>query len=174
MPGLSSAIGKVASFTVKGAAVTFGSTVFSCAAACGIERGANRMIYNYFPHKFANVDAANGITQEELDFVRHMYGGRVGHAIDDKSDDSSTTTAETVESDLLHRYDSFDDSISNELPQHSHIVERSRKTTEKEESSQTSSFERFWTEQEESAEKYISMIPVIVPRQEILACSMTA
>ena len=77
MPRILSAIGKAASFTIRGAAVTFGSTVFSCVAAVHIERGANRMIYKYYPHKFANVDEANGITQEELDFVKFILHSSV-------------------------------------------------------------------------------------------------
>ena len=69
-----SALGKAASFTFRGAAVTFGSTLFSCVVACQIEKGANRMIYTYFPHKFANVKAASGITQEELEMANMNYG----------------------------------------------------------------------------------------------------
>jgi hypothetical protein len=69
-----SALGKAASFTFRGAAVTFGSTVFSCVVACQIEKGANRIIYTYFPHKFANVRAASGITQEELEMANMNYG----------------------------------------------------------------------------------------------------
>ncbi len=56
--------------TAKGAAITFSSTVFSCTLACYIEIGAHRLVYHYFPHKYANVEYANGLTQEQLDAVR--------------------------------------------------------------------------------------------------------
>jgi len=79
-----SAFGKAASFTARGAAVTFGSTVFSCFAACNIEKGANRMILKYYPHKLVDVEAASGITKEELDFVKFTYGGDIVVAADQK------------------------------------------------------------------------------------------
>ena len=56
--------------TSKGAAITLGSTVVSCLLACYIEAGAHRLVYRYFPHKYANVDQAYGLTQEQLDAVR--------------------------------------------------------------------------------------------------------
>jgi hypothetical protein len=56
--------------TVKGAAITLTSTVFSCVLACYIEIGAHRLVYRYFPHKYANVQQANGLTQAQLDAVR--------------------------------------------------------------------------------------------------------
>ena len=59
--------------TAKGAAITFSSTVFSCTLACYIEIGAHRLVYHYFPHKYANVEYANGLTQEQLEAVRIHY-----------------------------------------------------------------------------------------------------
>lgn len=59
--------------TAKGAVITFSSTVFSCTLACYIEIGAHRLVYHYFPHKYANVEYANGLTQEQLDAVRIHY-----------------------------------------------------------------------------------------------------
>jgi hypothetical protein len=56
--------------SAKGAAITLTSTVASCALACYIEIGAHRLVYYYFPHKYANIQHANGITQEQLDAVR--------------------------------------------------------------------------------------------------------
>jgi hypothetical protein len=56
--------------TVKGAAITLTSTVFSCVLACYIEIGAHRLVYRYFPHRYANVQQANGLTQAQLDAVR--------------------------------------------------------------------------------------------------------
>ena len=56
--------------TVKGAAMTLTSTVASCTLACYIEIGAHRAVYRFFPHKYANVTNANGLSQEQLDAVR--------------------------------------------------------------------------------------------------------
>lgn len=67
--------------TAKGAAITFSSTVFSCTLACYIEIGAHRLVYHYFPHKYANVEHANGLTQEELDAVRIHYVEQPGLSI---------------------------------------------------------------------------------------------
>ena len=58
--------------TIKGAAFTLTSTVASCTMACYIEIGAHRLVYRYFPEKYANVEHANGITQAELDAVRRF------------------------------------------------------------------------------------------------------
>jgi ATP/maltotriose-dependent transcriptional regulator MalT len=119
-----SALGKAASFTFRGAAVTFGSTIFSCVVACQIEKGANRMIYTYFPYKFANVEAASGITQEELDLANMYYGAasiitqqqqddnhnqnqnQKDHSWSSSSSSSSitATTTEVEDSELLFRY----------------------------------------------------------------------
>jgi len=38
--------------------------------ACYIEMGAHRAVYRFFPHKYANVTNANGLSQEQLDAVR--------------------------------------------------------------------------------------------------------
>jgi hypothetical protein len=71
MPGLPWLIAQSAfKMTVKGAAVTLTSTVASCTLACYIEIGAHRVVYHYFPYKYANVKYANGLTQEQLDAVR--------------------------------------------------------------------------------------------------------
>ena len=56
--------------TCKGGAITLTSTMVSCALACYIERGAHRAVYHYFPEKYANVDYANGLTQDQLNAVR--------------------------------------------------------------------------------------------------------
>jgi hypothetical protein len=57
-------------------AVMLSSTVASCTLACYIEIGAHRMVYHCFPHIYANVDYANGLTQEQLDAVRIYKLGR--------------------------------------------------------------------------------------------------
>jgi hypothetical protein len=115
-----SSLGKAASFTFRGAAVTFGSTLFSCVVACQIEKGANRMIYTYFPHKFANVKAASGITQEELELANMYYGAasmitqqqqddnynhnQEDHSSSSSSSSSITTTTKVEGPELLFRY----------------------------------------------------------------------
>lgn len=179
MTKLLSAFGKAASFTARGAAVTFGSTIFSCAAACSIEKGANRMIYKYYPHKFANVEAASGITQEELDFVHFMYGGRIAAAAadDKKSSLSTTKTKETTNEEILYRYDSFEESSTSQYEETKHDIPLTiqMKESKKPKQEEKSAVDKFWTEGEEAASKALSLIPaIIVPRQEILACSMTA
>jgi hypothetical protein len=189
MPRIFSAIGKAASFTIRGAAVTFGSTVFSCLAAVHIERGANRMIYKYYPHKFANVDAANGITQEELDFVKFIYGGNIVVAADGETDDSSSksSSTSTIDAEILYRYDSYDDSsvvnrfaynepthAYNEPTQESMASKATETKISKEQDQEKSTVNKFWTEGEDAAAKALSILPVMLPRQEILACSMTA
>lgn len=184
MTRLLSAFGKAVSFTAKGAAVTFGSTVFSCAAACSIEKSANRMILKYYPHKFANVEAASGITQEELDFVHFMYGGRIVAASADpqETDTSpSSLTTTTRNAEVLFRYDSFDDSNVVHTSRYDEPKSETRTTARteikykrKEQEDGRSTVDKFWTEGEEAASKALSLLPIIVPRQEILACSMTA
>lgn len=176
------AFGKAASFTARGAAVTFGSTVFSCVAACNIEKGANRMILKYYPHKLVNVEAASGISKEELDYVKFIYGGDIVDAADQKISESSFTDSTTIEAgdaEFLYRYDS-QDHISENTSQYQNAqnetrtINLSKNDSSEEKEQEKSAVNRFWTEGEEAATKALSMIPIIVPRQEILACSMTA
>eukprot|EP00537_Pseudo-nitzschia_pungens_P007667 CAMPEP_0172362108 /NCGR_PEP_ID=MMETSP1060-20121228/5795_1 /TAXON_ID=37318 /ORGANISM="Pseudo-nitzschia pungens, Strain cf. cingulata" /LENGTH=191 /DNA_ID=CAMNT_0013084533 /DNA_START=126 /DNA_END=701 /DNA_ORIENTATION=+ len=191
MTRLLSAFGKAASFTAKGAAVTFGSTMFSCAAACSIEKSANRMILKYCPHKLVNVETCpSGITQEELNYVKLHYGGGVVVAathheesplvVRSRTNNNNNTTEDSnlsssSSSSIILRYDSFDDA-SEEDDRSTTIHATRRNSALPEEAEQDrSAVDRFWTEGEDAAAKYVSMIPaVIVPRQEILACSMTA
>ena len=191
MTRLLSAFGKAASFTARGAAVTFGSTIFSCFVACNIEKGANRMIYKYYPHKFANVEAASGITQEELDFVKFYYGTTIDDTDTDtdtdtaadknqETEESSTTTTPTTTEleapELLFRYDSYNDS-SVELKSQSttiHTTTELNSAAQEEQETTTNTANKFWTEGEDAAAKALFMIPMIVPRQEIMACSITA
>jgi hypothetical protein len=56
--------------TVKGSAVTLGSTGLACVLACYIEVGAHRLVYLCFPHKYAHIEHANGLTREQLDAVK--------------------------------------------------------------------------------------------------------
>jgi len=140
------------------------------------------MIYKYYPHKFANVDAANGITQEELDFVKFIYGGNVVVAADQETDQSSLKSSSTITTDaeILYRYDSYDDSsvvntsTYNE-PAHESMASKATETKiSKEQDQEKSTVNKFWTEGEDAAAKALSILPVMLPRQEILACSMTA
>jgi hypothetical protein len=55
---------------IKGAAITAGSTLFSVALAIEIECLAHRTLYRIAPHKYARVDQAYGLTQEQLLAVR--------------------------------------------------------------------------------------------------------
>jgi hypothetical protein len=187
MTRLLSAFGKAASFTARGASVTLGSTVFSCVVACNIEKGANRMIFKHYPHKFANVEAASGITQEELDFAKFIYGGSVVVATTDQETDESSSTqslsTKTKDTEVLFRLDSYDDASVVDSSRN-HETRREKPTTinsteinalnENEQEEGKSTVNKFWTEGEEAAAKAFSMIPIIVPRQEILACSMTS
>lgn len=140
------------------------------------------MILKHYPHKFVNVEAASGITQEELNYVKLHYGGGIVAATNQATTgDSSTTRTETDEYELLFRYDSFDESSveyssqRNELNSQIATTDTTGKNlSQQEEEQEKSTINKFWTEGEDAAAKYISMIPIIVPRQEILACSMTA
>ena len=48
------------------------STCVSCYLACQIEVGAHRLVYKFFPEKYANINYANGLTQEQLDAARNV------------------------------------------------------------------------------------------------------
>mmetsp|Transcript_5903 Transcript_5903/g.13738 ORF Transcript_5903/g.13738 Transcript_5903/m.13738 type:complete len:176 (-) Transcript_5903:384-911(-) len=175
MTRLLSTFGKAASFTIRGAAVTFGSTVFSCVVACKIEKSANRIIYKYYPHKFANVEAASGITQEELDFIKYYYGG--GDPADQVTQEPASSTAnkpiETIEPKSQFRCTFDNVSAQSHEPNSQTPIIYSKATNEPEEE-QNSTINKFWTEGGDAAAKALSIIPIIVPSQEILACSMTA
>jgi len=56
--------------TAKGAAGTLGSTVAACYLAINVEVVAHRTIFHFYPQWYANVEHANGLTQEMLDSVR--------------------------------------------------------------------------------------------------------
>ncbi|OEU11487.1 hypothetical protein FRACYDRAFT_270789 [Fragilariopsis cylindrus CCMP1102] len=210
-----SALGKAASFTFRGAAVTFGSTVFSCVVACQIEKGANRMIYTYFPNKFANVKAASGITQEELEMANMNYGAasiitqqqqddNYVHNQEDHSSSSSsssssitTTTPKVDEPKLFFRYVqdeqqqekeslSYFDDIRNQLLSLStttSTISTSTSTTQTKTTEKNTALEeenmnnKFWSEEANATanEAISGIIPtIIVPSQEIMACSLTA
>mmetsp|Transcript_21939 Transcript_21939/g.62482 ORF Transcript_21939/g.62482 Transcript_21939/m.62482 type:complete len:231 (+) Transcript_21939:357-1049(+) len=65
---------KVAVTTAKGATITLGSTVASCVLAMHIESASHKFLYHYFPHKYANVEYAFGLTQRQLDAAHIRFG----------------------------------------------------------------------------------------------------
>jgi hypothetical protein len=155
--------------TAKGAAVTLSSTVASCTLACYIEIGAHRMVYHCFPHRYANVDYANGLTQEQLDAVR-IYKL------------PTTTTAEEDVSFLLTADD--DHASNNELPViHNDDISTVYKAPTDEElaeirplSSTTSAATNyFWNEEKRERETLVPKKPsfMVFPSNDILACAMT-
>lgn len=60
--------------TVKGATITLGSTVLSCALAIQVEKHTHRLFFHCAPHWYANVDYAYGISESELASVRQRWG----------------------------------------------------------------------------------------------------
>jgi len=173
-----SALRKAASFTARGAAVTFGSTVFSCVMACEIEKGANRMILNYYPRKFANVDAASGISQEELDFVKELYGDSIVVAANPEMVNSSSRRSpskRTKNMEAVFGYDVYGGSSGRNYQRcQTTTIDMTESNPTMHQNEGKLTVNRFWTEGEEAATKVLSIIPIIVPRQEILACSITA
>jgi hypothetical protein len=180
MPGgpIFNAFTKAASFTARGAAVTFGSTILSCMAACKIEQGANRLIYEYFPHKFADVEWANGLTQEQLDAVR-VY--RVTPTASEEetritSEESephvtATATLFTTEHALHQVAEQPTDPLLLHRRPHEEEADRATKTKKTRDEETNFTKTRFWKEGEEAL---TALIPAaVLPRQEILACAMT-
>jgi len=144
MSPLGSVLKTFAKSAVKGGAITMTSTVFSCALACYIEIGAHRAVYKYFPHKYANVQRANGLTQEQLDAVRI-------HQI---------PVDNTVQTKFEEEEELKDESFREAKPMHilSKLEEKSQ--------------DLFWKEGETDTPTWPASI-AIIPSQEIIACSMT-
>lgn len=173
------AFAKAASFTARGAAVTFGSTMLSCMAACKIEEGANRLIYRYAPHKFADVEWANGLTEEQLLAVRvYRTSEATTTAESDHANEHDVTkttrpipllvSAEQAlhEAAVQPQHMSVErQDAPEESPVHQHIPRNNNKSTR-----EADHLTRFWKEGEETL---TALIPVGLPRQEILACAMT-
>eukprot|EP00536_Pseudo-nitzschia_multiseries_P010223 jgi/Psemu1/307142/fgenesh1_kg.305_\ len=139
------------------------------------------MILNYCPEKLVNVESASGITQEELDYVKYTYGnGGVVAAATATATTTTNTTAhgdsrtETEDSEEWSSLIRYNEGVSFDERSISTTHATTERNSGREEEEERSAVDRFWTEGEDTAAKYISMIPVIVPRQEILACSMTA
>jgi hypothetical protein len=77
--------------TAQGATITFGSTIISCALALQVEQSANRLFFYLMPHKYATVDRAYGLTQEQLDSVRHLRVTTETTAVDTTKQQDETT-----------------------------------------------------------------------------------
>jgi hypothetical protein len=170
MTGLFSALGKAASFTIRGATVTFGSTIVSCYAACKIEHGANQLIYHFAPHKFANVEYAAGLTQEQLDAVR-VYQRQ----LEDDIDATLAALPVSLSAEILRRHETEHDQITAETrpplvalqQQNEDETQRQEKNSRRIQEASSS----FW---KEGAEETISnLIPMSLSGQDVLACSMT-
>ncbi|GAX26129.1 hypothetical protein FisN_18Hu245 [Fistulifera solaris] len=62
---------KAASVMANGAFCTFSSTIISCGLACEVEKCGHRLVYWYSPQKYATVEQAYGLTEEQLLAVRN-------------------------------------------------------------------------------------------------------
>jgi hypothetical protein len=192
---LFSALGRAAHFTIRGAAITFGSTLVSCGAACYIERGAHRLIYHYCPEKYANVEWANGLTQDQLDAVRRP----AVHTIDgDEKNTSSGQKEEQMVGDML--WDAAEvvaaattttqplhqESTSRSVDESSTPTQTAALTSKSNNnrniaipsSSSSTSTTRFWTDleqQQQAAEDSFvrRLVPTLVSMNEIQSCAMT-
>lgn len=56
----------------RGALATFGSTAIACGLACQVEKSAHQLLFRLAPHKYATVDQAYGLTEEQLRSARHL------------------------------------------------------------------------------------------------------
>jgi len=100
--------------TVKGATITFGSTMVSCALALQVEKSTNRLFFWFAPHWYAGVDHASGITQAQLESVRHLRNDKQSLSTLAATASSSslpsasiTTTEEEREPAVEDRFASF-------------------------------------------------------------------
>ena len=59
-----------ATTTIKGSGITLGSTMISCYFAIEIEKMGHKAVYAVFPHKYALVESAPGLTEDQLLAVR--------------------------------------------------------------------------------------------------------
>jgi hypothetical protein len=184
-PKFVSALGKVAAFTAKGAAITFGSTIVSCIAACYIEVGANQLIYKLDPTKFADIESASGITQDQLDAVRRI-------ALHDNKTSTVTSTTHQQQLDEFHHPELLTPSSFHEIVMKSAEQDFQSTTTENEVPTTTTSATNdnnnktlFWTERRTTEEEKtvgtnvdivlsnLTTFAMDLPRREILACAMT-
>lgn len=144
---------QAATSTVKGSAVTLGSTVFACVLACYIEVGAHRLVYLCFPHKYANVEYANGLTQEQLDAV--------------KPHNLKTYTPINEDAGILQVYRSSN--MQESKPDDTLLTEfTTRFTTEFSSSSQRDN-----KKAPNNSSRTVIRPEQIIPGEELLSCSMT-
>lgn len=54
----------------NGAFCTFSSTIVSCGLACEVEKCGHRLVYWWSPEKYATVEQAYGLSNEQLLAVR--------------------------------------------------------------------------------------------------------
>jgi len=156
MPGLPWFLMKGAfKMTAKGAAVTFSSTVFSCTLACYIEIGAHRMLYHYFPEKYANVEYANGLTQEQLDAVRvykiEYHPAEERNFVEEKSN-------------IEHHHHDQQDLVVEE--DNSKVVTNLRPFSR----------DGFWKEEKQRTPEtspLLTLTQIALPPNDIMACAMT-
>jgi len=82
--------------TVYGAGTVLVSTVTSCALAVIIERQAHRTLYRFFPHKYADVEYANGLP--------HLQQRSKGvHTVDNGNEQIITDTSKIEHFDETHQ-----------------------------------------------------------------------
>lgn len=62
--------GQLLRSTLSGTAGTLGSATVGCCLAIYVEKAANRALFTYFPHKYADIQHANGIEDWELEAAR--------------------------------------------------------------------------------------------------------
>jgi len=156
--------------TVKGAAVTLSSTVASCTLACYIEIGAHRIVYHYFPQKYANVEHANGLTQEQLDAVRIYKVSTTSATVEEEREqveeiDASVVAAADAQNkeqpllDLSTVYKApSDEELAQLRPLSSYTIPNT-----------------FWKEETRDRESK-SILPkpsFVFPSSDIMACAMT-
>jgi hypothetical protein len=187
---LFSALHRAAAFTIRGAAITLGSTLVSCAAACYIERGAHRLVYHYFPHKYANVEWANGLTQEQLDAVR-IYNRQPQlqqqQNVDDNEEKNTVVYQRPLPGALLWEAAAAAALPTRTLSSHedSVIVDDFRDTARRPSSSSSSSTTttQFWKEQSKAEQQQqkretvrgvvASFVQPLITVNEIQSCAMT-
>src|SRR5210317_1669414 len=129
--------------TSKGAAITLTSTAASCYLACQIESRAHRLIYHYDPTKYAHVEYANGLTQEQLDKASEMM---TAMKLDQEKVDSEKAAAMESSSPAADSH-TFQFDLSDDG--------------------------RFWKETTEINPLPRIAEEFVMARQEIIACSMT-
>jgi len=142
--------------TAKGAAVTLSSTVVSCTMACYIEIGAHRVVYHYFPHKYVNVEYANGLTQEQLDAVRI-------HRVNNNNNNNRTAEENSASTTTFSETDSWENKVATETLKFTESMPQKASTSNS-----------FWTEEKrELLPASISEAPSFFQSNEVMACAMT-